>query len=289
MYKEQRLKWPRRSEFVITECQASPGCAPHAQDNGGVRGQCECSFSVEVQYPAGDEGEGLVGEESVLIVSKDERALKAAANALTSHGYKVREARSVKEAVEKLEREKYDAILLESRTPGVGGIKALRAIRSHSESTIVAFTSRGTYRDKAAALKAGADDYLADPVKGGEVLARLRAALHRGRLSANELPEHLLLPGMEIDFLSRVVRANGRESSLTPKEFDLLSYFVIYPNRVIQGAELLRAVWGPRSEHKIESLRVLIKQLRQKIEPQRSKPRYLLTQPWVGYRFCMPR
>jgi two-component system KDP operon response regulator KdpE len=94
---------------------------------------------------------------------------------------------------------------------------------------------------------------------------------------------------MEIDFLSRVVRANGRESSLTPKEFDLLSYFVIYPNRVIQGVELLRAVWGPRSEHKIESLRVLIKQLRQKIEPQRSKPRYLLTQPWVGYRFCVPR
>jgi two-component system KDP operon response regulator KdpE len=242
-----------------------------------------------VQYPAVDEGEGLVGEESVLIVSKDARALKAAANPLTSHGYKVREARSVKEAVEKLEKEKYDAILLESRTPGIGGVKALRAIRSHSDSTIVAFTSRGTYRDKAAALKAGADDYLADPVKGRELLARLRAALHRGRLRANELPEHLLLPGMEIDFLSRVVRANGRESSLTPKEFDLLSYFVIYPNRVIQGAELLRAVWGPRSEHKVESLRVLIKQLRQKIEPQRSKPRYLLTQPWVGYRFCMPR
>ena len=126
------------------------------------------------------------------------------------------------------------------------------------------------------------------PFTRGELLARLRAMLDRSPERGNQQAARVSLPGLEIDFLDREVRTDGRESRLTPKEFRLLSYLVTHPNKVIRGRELLKAVWGPDQENKTDCLRVIVNRLRDKIEPDRAKPRYLLTEPWVGYRFRMP-
>jgi two-component system KDP operon response regulator KdpE len=209
-------------------------------------------------------------------------------NALRSHGYSVSEARSGEEAFEMLQGEKYDLVLLDMHTPGVDVEGAPRAIRARSDSAILVFRGQETEGDPGEALNVGADDYLPKPFTRGELLARLRSVLDRDPDRVNAAAAQISLPDLEIDFLGREVRADGRESKLTPKEFRLLSYLVTHPNKVIRGRELLKAVWGPDHENKTDCLRVIINRLRDKIEPDRARPRYLLTEPWVGYRFCMP-
>jgi two-component system KDP operon response regulator KdpE len=147
---------------------------------------------------------------------------------------------------------------------------------------------RNNERDKVRALDAGADDYVVKPFGIQELLARIRANLRRRVPSADELPRTFESQGLTIDFAQRTVVARGRQERLTPKEFDLLHYLVIHPNKALPHRELLQAVWGPDYGDQVEYLRVFINQLRKKIEPQPSKPRYLLTEPWVGYRFSMP-
>jgi two-component system KDP operon response regulator KdpE len=200
----------------------------------------------------------------------------------------VSEARSGDEAFEMLHKEKYDLVLLDMHTPGIDVVEAPRAIRSHSDSAILVFRQQETDGEQTESLNVAADDYMPKPFTRGELLARLRATLDKDSGRGNEVTAQVSLPGLEIDFLGREVKTDGRESRLTPKEFRLLSYLVAHPNRVIRGRELLKAVWGPDQKNKTDCLRVIVNRLRDKIEPERAKPRYLLTEPWVGYRFRMP-
>jgi two-component system KDP operon response regulator KdpE len=224
----------------------------------------------------------------ILVVDDDPQIRRVMRTTLLANRYEVSDARSGEEALEKLRAASYDLVLLDINMPGMGGIEACRNIRQSrhgSELAVIMLTVRNAERDKVEALDAGADDYVSKPFSTPELLARIRAALRRAPLSGPELPR-INLEGLEIDFEARRVRLRGREVRLTPKEFDLLRYLVARPDKVIAHRELLQAVWGPDYGDELEYLRVFINQLRKKVEPNPANPRYLITEPWVGYRFC---
>jgi two-component system, OmpR family, KDP operon response regulator KdpE len=169
--------------------------------------------------------------------------------------------------------------------PGMGGLETCRAIRGGSDAAIIMLTVRNTEQDKVDALDAGADDYVIKPFNTRELLARIRAALRRLPLTPDSGPALIRTGDIEIDLAARRLTVRGQPVRLTPKEFDLLNYFVHNPNVPIPHTKLLQAVWGPDYGDQVEYLRVFVNQLRKKIEPQPSKPRFILTEPWVGYRF----
>jgi len=224
----------------------------------------------------------------ILVVDDDPQIRRVMRTTLTASGYEVSDARRGEEALEKIRAGRYDLVLLDMNMPGLGGLEACRAMRSGSDLAIIMLTVRNTEQDKVAALDAGADDYIVKPFSTPELLARIRAALRRAPTAPEAGPQRLSLKEVEIDFPSRRVTVHGREVRLTPKEFDLLRYLTVHPNKTIPHRELLQAVWGPDYGEELEYLRVFVNQLRRKIEPQPAKPRYLLTEPWVGYRFCLP-
>jgi len=225
----------------------------------------------------------------ILLVDDEPQIRRVMRTTLIDHGYEVSEARTGEEALEKVREDRFDLILLDVNMPGMGGIEACRALRSGSDAAILMLTIRNTERDKVGALDAGADDYVTKPFSTPELLARIRAALRRTPLNLDEAPLRITLEGeIDVDFQSRRVIVRGREVRLTPKEFELLRYFVAHPNKTLTHRELLQAVWGPDYGHELEYLRVFVNQLRKKIEPRPAKPRYLLTDPWVGYRFHLP-
>ena len=228
----------------------------------------------------------------ILVVDDNAQIRRVMRTTLTSRGYEVEDARSGEEALEKIRTERFDLVLLDINMPGMGGVEACRAIRSGRSGfdlAILMLTVRNTEKDKIEALDAGADDYVTKPFSTPELLARIRAALRRLPQTSETAPQRITLEkGIEIDFQSRHVSARGRDVRLTPKEFDLLRYLVAHPNKTIAHRELLQAVWGPDYGQESEYLRVFVNQLRKKIEPDPANPRYLLTEPWVGYRFCLP-
>ncbi|MGD0920129.1 MAG: response regulator transcription factor [Terriglobia bacterium] len=227
----------------------------------------------------------------ILAVDDEPQIRRVMRTTLAARGYEVDDARSGEEALEKLRAGRYDLVLLDINMPGMGGVETCRTIRQERhgvELAIIMLTVRSAENDKIEALDAGADDYVTKPFSTPELLARIRAALRRMPLTGLE-PPRINLDDVEIDFESRQVKRHGREVRLTPKEFDLLRYFVTHPNKAIPHRELLQAVWGPDYGDELEYLRVFINQLRKKIEPQPSKPKYLLTEPWVGYRFQFPQ
>jgi two-component system KDP operon response regulator KdpE len=169
----------------------------------------------------------------------------------------------------------------------MGGLETCRQVRGTSDMSIIMLTVRNTEQDKVQSLDAGADDFITKPFGTPELLARIRAALRRAPSSPEAGPQHLTLDNVEIDFQSRKLIVGGNEVRLTPKEFDLLRYLTLHPNRAIPHRELLQAVWGPDYGDEVEYLRVFVKQLRRKIEPKPDKPRYIVTEPWVGYRFVL--
>jgi two-component system, OmpR family, KDP operon response regulator KdpE len=227
----------------------------------------------------------------VLVVDDEPQIRRVMRTALTTAGYEVSDARSGEEAVEQLGEEKFDLILLDVNLPGMSGLEACRLIRHDTlvpDVPIIMLTVRNAEKDIVEALDAGADDYVVKPFGIPELLARIRAALRRAPLPQDSAPLRISLKDVEVDFVSRQVTVRGRNVRLTPKEFDLLRYLVIHPNKVIAHRELLQAIWGPDYGDEVEYLRVFVNQLRKKIEPQPAKPRYLLTEPWVGYRLNLP-
>jgi two-component system KDP operon response regulator KdpE len=184
---------------------------------------------------------------------------------------------------------RFDLVLLDMNMPGTGGVETCRQIRASSEVAVIMLTVHDAEKDKVAALDAGADDYVTKPFSTPELLARVRAALRRVPASPEGGPESIHLDGIEINFSTRRVIADGREVRLTPKQFDVLHFLASNPNVPIPHGRLLQAVWGPDYGNQVEYLRVFVNQLRKKIEPDPSHPRYLLTEPWVGYRFAMPK
>jgi two-component system KDP operon response regulator KdpE len=149
-------------------------------------------------------------------------------------------------------------------------------------------TVRDSEQDKVDALDAGADDYITKPFGTPELLARIRAALRRQPAAGEGATETVRLGEIEISLATRRVLLDGKETRLTPKEFDLLQYLLANPNVAIPHARLLQAVWGPDYGNQVEYLRVFVNQLRKKIEPDPAHPRYLLTEPWIGYRLMLP-
>jgi two-component system, OmpR family, KDP operon response regulator KdpE len=228
----------------------------------------------------------------ILVVDDEPQIRRVMRTTLTATGYEVSDARSGEEAVEKLGDEKFDLILLDVNLPGMSGLEACRMIRRETlvpDVAIIMLTVRNAEKDKVEALDAGADDYVVKPFSTPELLARIRAALRRAPLPQDSAPQRISWKDVEVDFVSRQVTVRGRNVRLTPKEFDLLRYLVTHPNKVIPHRELLQAVWGPDYGDEVEYLRVFVNQLRKKIEPQPAKPRYLLTEPWVGYRLNLPQ
>ena len=171
--------------------------------------------------------------------------------------------------------------------PGIGGLETCRAIRETSDLPIIVLSVRNSERDKVQALDAGADDYVTKPFGIQELLARIRAALRRLPQSADSASKLVVSEELEIDFDARRVILNGRSARLTPKEFDLLKFLADHANKPIPHRKLLQTVWGPDYGDEVEYLRVVVNQLRKKMEPAPSKPRYLLTEPWVGYRLVI--
>jgi len=188
-----------------------------------------------------------------------------------------------------LRQEPADLILLDLNMPGIGGLETCRAIREGSDTPIIILSVRNTEREKVQALDAGADDYVTKPFGIQELLARIRAAIRRTPSSGDSpVALNFVSECLSIDFSARRVTLNGKSVRLTPKEFDLLRLLVSNPDKPIPHRKLLQTVWGPDYGDEVEYLRVFINQLRKKIEPVPSKPRYLLTEPWVGYRFAPP-
>ena len=223
----------------------------------------------------------------ILVVDDDPQIRRVMRTTLVVQGYEVADTRSGEEAVEKLRDEKYDLILLDMNMSGMDGIETCREIRSSSDVAIVMLTVRDSEKDKVAALDAGADDYVTKPFSTPELLARVRAALRRLPNNPESGPQVVRSGELEVDLQARRVRVRGNSIRLTPKEFELLRYLVSHPNVPVPHMKLLQAVWGPDYGEEVEYLRVFINQLRKKIEADPSNPQFLLTEPWVGYRFNM--
>jgi two-component system KDP operon response regulator KdpE len=223
----------------------------------------------------------------ILVVDDEPQIRRVMRTTLIGRGYIVSDARSGEEALEKLHDEKPDLILLDMNMPGMGGLATCRAIRHALDVPIIILSVRSAEKDKVEALDAGADDYVTKPFSTPELLARIRASLRR-TAPADATRQTLTLEDVTIDLGARVVLHGEKSTRLTPKEFDLLQYFISNPNEAIPHGRLLQAVWGPDYGDEVEYLRVFVNQLRKKIEPEPSNPRYILTEPWVGYRFQTP-
>ena len=221
----------------------------------------------------------------ILIVDDEPNIISTVAPLLRSNGYEVVTAMSGRAAIEAHERDTPDLIVLDLGLPDIDGVDVCAAVRQSSGVPILVLSARGAEGDKVRALDAGADDYVTKPFGSDELLARVRAALRRG-----EMPslggEPIVRGGLVIDRARFRVLRDGEEVRLTPKEFELLSYLAQYPGRVLTHRTILKAIWGPHSGDHPEHLRVLIGSLRKKIEPNPASPRYILTEPWVGYRFA---
>jgi two-component system KDP operon response regulator KdpE len=224
----------------------------------------------------------------ILVVDDEPQIRRVLRATLTGHGYEFYEARTGEEALEAIRANRFDLVLLDVNMPGMGGLETCRALRSGSEVSIIMLTVRDSEQDKVAALDAGADDYITKPFSTPELLARIRAALRRMPSSPEGGPQSVQLDDIEINLATRRVISGGKEVRLTPKEFGLLQYLLANPNVPIPHGRLLQAVWGPDYGDQVEYLRVFMNQLRKKIEPNPAQPKYLLTEPWVGYRFALP-
>jgi two-component system, OmpR family, KDP operon response regulator KdpE len=222
----------------------------------------------------------------ILIVDDEPQIRRVLRTTLISHGYTAIEARTGDEALDMLRNEHADLILLDVNMPGRSGLETCREIRASSDVPIIMLTVRNSESDKVQALDAGADDYVVKPFGSEELMARIRAALRR--FAPSDSPPPFLSAELKIDFEKRAVLVKGQPVRLTPKEFELLRHLVANQGKTVGHRRLLQAVWGPDYGDETEYLRVFINQLRKKIEPDPQDPRYIHTEPWVGYRFERP-
>jgi two-component system KDP operon response regulator KdpE len=224
----------------------------------------------------------------ILVVDDDPQIRRVMRVTLASQGYEVDDARSGEEALEKLRRGGVDLVLLDMNMPGMGGVETCRLIRADSEIAIIMLTVRDAEADQVEALDAGADDYVTKPFRTQALLARIRAALRRAPAGRAAEMHHLVLGDVIVDFDTRQVTSGDRRVRLTPKEFDVLRYLAVHANKIVTHRELLQAVWGPDYGDEVDYLRVIMNQLRKKVEAQPSSPVFLLTEPWIGYRLQLP-
>jgi len=220
----------------------------------------------------------------ILIVDDEPSILATMAPLLRARGYEVSTATSGHAALEAVDRQPPQLVILDLGLPDLDGIEVARRIREGRAIPILVLSARGAEQDKVSALDAGADDYVTKPFGAEELLARVRAALRRG--DGATPPAGLINRGdLVIDVDRRRVSRGPEEIRLTPKEFELLMFFAQHPGRVLTHRTILKAIWGPNAVDQPEHLRVLINSLRRKLERDPARPQYILTEPWVGYRF----
>ncbi len=224
---------------------------------------------------------------TVLVVD-DEPAIRRFLRAsLKAAEYRVVEAGDAAGALRALIAEKPDLLILDLGLPDKSGLDLISALRKGTAPPIIVLSARDDERSKVEALDRGADDYLSKPFGMAELMARLRAALRHAFQAQGELP--VFLSGdLSVDLVRRHVARGGGEVKLSPKEFELLSHLVMHAGKVLTHRHLLREVWGPAQLDEVQYLRVFIRSLRQKIEPDPTRPTHILTEPGVGYRLRLP-
>lgn len=220
----------------------------------------------------------------ILVVDDEPQIRRIMRETLVSAGYEVDDARNGIEGLEKVRRFRPDLVLLDVNMPEMGGVEVCRMIRSDSTVAIIMLTVRKSEADKVSALDAGADDFVTKPFSTPELLARVRAALRRVPVGQGA-PARLREGELSVDFDARTVTQGRSTQHLTPKELDVLRYLTQRANQTVPHRELLQAVWGPDYGDEVDYLRVVIKNLRKKVEADPEHPRFIKTEPWVGYRF----
>ena len=220
----------------------------------------------------------------ILIVDDEPSILATMAPLLRGRGYEVSTATTGHAALDGVDRQPPQLIILDLGLPDMDGVEVCRRLREGRAIPILVLSARGAEQDKVAALDAGADDYVTKPFGADELLARIRAALRRADGVA---PAGILRRGdLAIDVERRRVTRGSDELRLTPKELELLLFLAQHPGRVLTHRAILKAIWGPNAVDQPEHLRVLVNSLRRKLERDPSKPQYIKTEPWVGYRFA---
>ncbi len=225
------------------------------------------------------------GKGNILVVDDEPQITRVLKTTLSSHGYGTRTASDGDEAVQMMKEWSPDLLITDLRMPNMDGLELCRQVRATSQIPIIVLSVRGEERIKVEALDAGADDYVTKPFSTNELLARVRGALRRA--SVKDAPEEQVIDigDFHIDLQSRSVQVRDRSLHLTPKEFDLLVYLARHPGKVVTHRALLSAIWGENSVEQPEYLRVFVGHLRKKTESDEGSPRYIITEPWVGYRF----
>ena len=222
----------------------------------------------------------------ILVVDDEPQITRVLRSSLMSSGYDVETAQDGVAALEKMAAWTPDMVITDLAMPRMDGVALCTEIRANSDVPILVLSVRDQENAKVLALDAGADDYVTKPFGIQELLARVRAHMRRQQTASDDDAEDapLVVGDFHIDRQKHRVEVRGREVRLSPKEFDLLSYMAQRPGRVLTHRILLRAIWGPHAVEQPESLRVLVAQLRKKIEPD-PEPRYVVNEPWIGYRF----
>lgn len=235
-------------------------------------------------YAVSHEGSRMTDAVRLLVVDNEPQSTRVLDGVLTSHAYHVRTAPDGESALAGFSSWRPHLVVADVYTPDLHEFELCRRIRAISKVPIIVLSAKDAEAAKVAALDAGADDYVTKPFRVNEFLARVRAALRRSGEGVPEVTE-LNAGDIRVDLATRRVYVAGLEVRLTPKEFDLFVYLVRRPNRIIEHRRLLEAVWGESSREHPEYLRVFVAQLRKKLEPDPSSPRYLVTEPWIGYAF----
>lgn len=225
------------------------------------------------------------GKGNVLVVDDEPQITRVLKTTLSSLGYGTRTAGDGQEALELMKTWSPDLLITDLRMPNMDGLELCRQVRATSQMPIIVLSVRGEERIKVQALDAGADDYVTKPFSTNELLARVRAALRRAALKDEPDLQVIDVGAFHIDLKSRAVQVKERSLHLTPKEFDLLVYLARHPGKVMTHRTLLSAVWGQGSIEQPEYLRVFVAHLRKKIEAEDSSSQYIVTEPWIGYRF----
>ena len=229
----------------------------------------------------------MARDPTVLVVDDEPPIRRLLRTTLTAAGYRVAEAETAAAGLRSLAVEKPDLVILDLGLPDHSGIELIAEIRKASRVPIVVLSARHDERAKVAALDLGADDYVAKPFGMAELMARLRAALRHAFQAQGELP--VFASGdLAVDLVRRHVTRAGHEIKLSPKEFDLLRHLVMHAGKVLTHRQLLREVWGPAQADEVQYLRVFIRGLRQKLEPDPTRPTHILTELGVGYRLQLP-
>jgi two-component system, OmpR family, KDP operon response regulator KdpE len=225
-------------------------------------------------------------KQRILVVDDEPQITRVLRRSLTTHGYDVRVTGDGLAAIQTFGDWPPDLVVTDLSMPGTDGLQLCRNLRTISQVPIIVLSVRGEEKTKVQALDAGADDYVTKPFGMDELLARIRAALRRSQVGKAEETSPVLEVGdFRIDLEDRSVMVKGQEVHLTPKEYDLMVYLVSHPGKVLTHRTLLTSIWGGDSSEQTEYLRVFVGQLRKKVEPEPATPRYILTEPWIGYRF----